>query len=43
MRRRLKVGGIRDQMEILKLTAIRSSGLWAQDTERNDVSSFFKD
>lgn len=34
------MGGIRDQMEILKLTAIRSSGLRAQDTERNDVNSF---
>ena len=38
----VKVGSIRDQMEILKLTAIRSLGLWAQVTERNDVSSFLK-
>ena len=33
---------ISDQIEILKLTAIRSLGLWAQDTERNDVSSLKK-
>lgn len=42
MRRRSKVGSIRDQIEILKLTAIRSLGLWAQVTDRDDVSSFLK-
>ena len=36
------MGVIRNQMEILKLIAIRSLGLWAQDTERNHVSSFLR-
>lgn len=31
--------GVEDQIEFLKLTAIKSLGLWAQDSQRNDVSS----